>query len=322
MPVIDAAIERLLVHCGSLQRDESVLILCDSTTVSLADACLTEAQAITGRARRMIIPAPTRHGQEPPTDAAVAMGRADLVVCLCRFSLAHSRARVDAAARGARFLSLPFYSRELLESPAMALDFKSRGPVVRRVAEIFSQGSSVHVESGSGTDLTLDTSGRSGNGCPGFVELPGDLGSPPDVEANVAPCEDRSCGIAVIDGSVTCPEIGLLKTAITLTIESGRVRAIESRNREHVEFLERLLGEPASKRRVLAECGVGLNPAARLTGTMLTDEGTQGCVHFGFGSNHTVGGSNEVDFHLDFVLRDGTVRVDGRELFRRGELVA
>jgi leucyl aminopeptidase (aminopeptidase T) len=321
-PGIAEAIGHLLTHCGSLQSRESVLILCEPATVSLADDFLAEAGCIAESARRVVIPETTHHGQEPPAAAAEAMGKADLVVCLCRFSLAHSRARIDAATLGARFLSLPFYTRELLESPAMALDFKSRGPVVRRVADIFSQGSSIHVESASGTDLTLDAAGRIGNCCPGFVESPGDLGSPPDVEANIAPREELSYGIAVIDGSVTCPEIGLLETAIKLTIEAGRIRAIESRNRDYVEILERLLQEPASKRRVLAECGVGLNPAAGLTGNMLTDEGAEGCVHFGFGSNHTVGGRNEVDFHLDFVLRDGSIRVDGRELFRSGELVA
>ena len=53
----------------------------------------------------------------------------------------------------------------------------------------------------------------------------------------------------------------------------------------------------------LAECGIGLNPKARLTGNMLTDEGSKGCIHFGFGANNTVGGINNVAFHLDFILK-------------------
>ena len=71
---------------------------------------------------------------------------------------------------------------------------------------------------------------------------------------------------------------------------------------------------------ILAECGIGLNPLASLTGKMLTDEGTLGCVHFGFGSNITVGGKNNVPFHLDFVIRRPTLEVDKNVLISNGEL--
>jgi leucyl aminopeptidase (aminopeptidase T) len=51
---------------------------------------------------------------------------------------------------------------------------------------------------------------------------------------------------------------------------------------------------------------------------MLTDEGALGCVHFGLGSNYTVGGLNKVDFHLDFVFRDASLSVDGKQLINLG----
>ncbi len=53
---------------------------------------------------------------------------------------------------------------------------------------------------------------------------------------------------------------------------------------------------------------------------MLTDEGAAGTMHFGFGSNATVGGENDVQFHLDFVFRDATLLVDGNTLIRDGKL--
>ena len=71
---------------------------------------------------------------------------------------------------------------------------------------------------------------------------------------------------------------------------------------------------------VLAECGVGLNPAATLTGVMLTDEGSLGTVHFGFGSNSTVGGINEIAFHVDFVCRAATMSVDGKVIIQKGHI--
>ena len=58
-----------------------------------------------------------------------------------------------------------------------------------------------------------------------------------------------------------------------------------------------------NKSRVLAELGIGFNKKAKLTGMMLTDEGSAGNIHFGFGSNYTVGGKNKVSFHIDIVVK-------------------
>jgi leucyl aminopeptidase (aminopeptidase T) len=315
------AIRHLLSHCGSLVAGERLLILCDRSTRDLADAFRSEAESSTDVVTLLELPLASHHGAEPPPAAAEAMIRSDLIVCLCRFSLAHSRARAESAARGARFLSLPLFSWDLLESRAVAFDFRSRAPVVRGLADAFTRGASARVTTEAGTDLRMDLRGRRGNSCPGFVEAPGDLGSPPDVEANVSPVEEGSEGVAVIDGSITCPEIGLLRGEVVLTVEGGRIRSVESRHPDYVAVLERMLEASESPRRVLAECGVGLNPAAELTGTMLTDEGADGCMHLGFGSNATVGGRNEAGFHLDFVFRGASLVVDGREVLRRGAVV-
>ncbi len=315
-----AAIQHLLAHCGSLRAGERATIVYDPTTRDLGEAFTREARLVTQSASGLEIPLATRHGQQPPPAAVADMLGSDLIISLCQFSLAHTQARIDAGKRGARFLSMPCYTWELLEDPSVLVDFKSRGPIVRATAGALTRGSAVRVTSLAGTDITIGIAGRTGNACPGYVEAPGDLGSPPDIEANVSPVEDASNGRVVIDGSITCPELGLLTTPVALTVRSGKIDAIESENTSYVSILETMLGPVDSPRRVLAECGIGLNPAARLTGTMLTDEGALGCVHFGFGSNSTVGGKNEVDFHLDFVFRRPSLYVDGTPLMLEGEL--
>jgi 2,5-dihydroxypyridine 5,6-dioxygenase len=317
-----ASIRHLLTNCGSLREGERVAVIYDPTTRALGVAFAREASLMTTRVSEIEIPVATRHGQQPPDDGAAKMLGADLIISLCQFSLAHTNARIEAGKRGARFLSMPCYSWELLRDPAVLVDFQHQGPVVRSTASAFTAGTSVQVTTRAGTDIRLDIAGRIGNACPGRVEQPGDLGSPPDIEANVSPVEDRSEGTIVVDGSVTCPEIGLLKTPVFLTVHTGRIASIASEDQGYVDVLERMLGGPTSPRRVLAELGIGLNPAARLTGTMLTDEGALGCIHVGFGSNSTVGGTNEADFHLDFVLRSASIFVDDVPLMLKGELIA
>ena len=290
------------------------MLVCDRTTYELAGWFADRARRITDFVELTTIPTLEQHGQEPTAEVADRMADANLILCLTSFSLAHSQARIVAGRNGARFLSLPSYSTELLSSPAVTADFRALTDNVRRVASAFTEGERVDVTADAGTNVRLDVSGRIGNACPGWVEYPGDLGSPPDVEANISPVEDASHGVLVVDGSVTCPEIGVLNQPLYLHIEGGRVRKIEGGLEQHRAFLERTFECQASRRRVLAECGVGLNPLATLTGNMLTDEGAAGCVHFGFGSNYTVGGQNEVDFHLDFVIRDAAIAVDGQPL--------
>jgi leucyl aminopeptidase (aminopeptidase T) len=312
------AAQHLLTHCGSLKATESLLILCDHTTRDLADFFLQQALLITPRATLMEVPLAKAHGQNPPPQAAQAMLQASLVMSLCKFSLAHSRARMDAAAKHVRFLSMPLYTWELMSDPSITVDYKAQARLVRMVSDAFSHGKGVHVTTQAGTDIRLKIDGREGNFCPGFVGEGSLLGSPPDIEANVSPREDQSEGRVVIDGSITCPELGLLADPVTLTVRNGRITRFESRNPEYVAILEKMFEDAASKRRVLAECGVGLNPLARLTGSMLTDEGALGCMHFGFGSNYTVGGQNNVDFHLDFVFRNASLAVDGKPIIVNG----
>lgn len=311
------AINNLLFHCGNLTRDDRALILCDPSTRALADAFVKAANAADHRIELMEIPMLTQHGSEPPEQASLAMQASTLILSLCQYSLAHSSARIHAAKAGARFLSLPLYDWKLLEDPCLHIDFKSQAPLVRKFADAFTHGERVQVTTAAGTDITLGIKGRIGNYCPGFVLSPGDLGSPPDIEANVSPIEDSAEGRVIVDGSITHPDIGLLDQPVELTVCNGRI--VEFIGQEKiVKKLNALFGALDSPRRVLAECGVGLNPAAKLTGTMLTDEGAMGCVHFGFGANHTVGGLNKVDFHLDFVFHAGTLAVDGKTLLLAG----
>jgi 2,5-dihydroxypyridine 5,6-dioxygenase len=318
--VVEAA-RHLVRHCGGLAAGEKMVIVCDPSTTEIGAMIASEARALTDAAVVHTIPAAPIHGTEPPAEVADQMAKGDLVIGLTTMSMAHTQARLRACASGARYLSLPDYTLELMADPSVRADFRARAPVVRRFADAFTAGRTARVVTAAGTDMRLDISGRTGNYCPGFVEGAGSLGSPPDIEANVSPIEDRSEGVVVVDGSIPCAEIGLLQSPVTLHVAAGRIVRFECADPDVVNRLEGLFGAVGTdKAYILAECGVGLNEAARLTGTMLTDEGAMGCMHFGFGSNATVGGLNDVAFHLDFVFRRATLDVDGTILLNQGEL--
>jgi leucyl aminopeptidase (aminopeptidase T) len=314
------SIEHLLKHCGSLVKGEKAFILCDASTKNIANVFLKHVKDITTNAKLIQIPLAKTHGEEPPSEAIYEMLQSDLIISLCKYSLAHSQARIDAGKNGARFLSLPLYDFKLLKDPSVVFDFKSQAPIVRFVADAFTNGKVTRVTSSQGTDITLIIAGRTGNYCPGFVDSTILLGSPPDIEANISPLEEKSEGIIVVDGSITCPEIGLLSSFVTLTIYKGKITNFASNNELYTKILDEMFEGKDSKKRILAEIGVGLNPIAKLTGTMLTDEGALGCVHFGFGSNYTTGGINRINFHLDFVIKEPSLFIDKKPIIINGKV--
>lgn len=313
-------VDLLLQRCGHLRPGEKVAIICDKTTRALGNFLEERAKRLTPFVALIEIPPLAMHGQEPPSEAAEAMQRSALCLGITSKSMAHTHARQKAATKGNRYLSLPEYSFKLFADPSLRADYEARGILARFVADAFTHGTTVVVTSAAGTQLTMKIDGRIGNCCPGYVQGPGELGSPPDIEANVSPIETSSEGVVVVDGSIPYPTIGLLKQPVILTVKGGRIVDIEG-NPQIVQELRRLFDSAASpKAYILAECGVGLNNHASLTGVMLTDEGTAGTMHFGFGSNSTVGGMNDVAFHLDFVFRRPSMKVDDITVLREGEL--
>lgn len=309
----------ILEHCGNLTPQERCLIVVDASTRALAAGFFGRAQTLGADVELVEIPVADRHGQEPPVEVAALMTRADLVLGLTKMSMAHTPARQAVCAGGGRYLSLAGYSSQMLTDRAVLADFRGQYRLTRAVADAFTAGSTVRVTTAAGTDVRLVITGREGNCCPGFVDELNLLGSPPDIEANVSPVETLSEGVAVVDGSVACDEIGLVDVPIILRLSGGRITDVTSERSGYVTEVKQMFARIGDLRAyTLAECGIGLNPLAVLTGNMLTDEGTMGCVHFGFGSNITVGGRNDVPFHVDFVMREASLWIDSLQVLRDG----
>src|SRR5262245_26246843 len=152
-PADRRTVDYLLLHCGGLKSGDRLLVLCVGAARPLAEAVATAAANHPVEVHLLEILDAGRHGVEPPAEAAAAMARASLIMCLCQHSLAHTRARIDAGRAGARFLSLPLYNWALLSDPALGADFRGQAPVVRRIADAFTAGRSVRVTSAAGTDL-------------------------------------------------------------------------------------------------------------------------------------------------------------------------
>jgi leucyl aminopeptidase (aminopeptidase T) len=163
------------------------------------------------------------------------------------------------------------------------------------------------VTSEEGTDLTFSIGGRIAHGRKASIfDQPGYWGNIPCGEAFVAPVEDSVNGKLVIDASIA--GIGLVDRNATFTIERGEVVDVDG-GRAAREF--EILLDDSSKRQV-AEFGIGTNDRAEITGITIEDEKALGTCHIAFGNNRFFGGTNQVDFHMDCVMRAPTIVIDER----------
>jgi len=312
-------IESLVKICGAVRPGDRVLIVADESLREIGNELLGEAAKLSGGSRLEIIPVAGMHGTEPPEKTAKLMSDSDVVFGLTKFSMAHTTARHNLTSKGGRYLSLADYDDNQISRPSISVDYHKWAAVGKTIEKILNGAETIRITTKLGTDLEIKCGGRRANWCPGYCDEPGMLGSPPDIETNISPIEEESNGTLVVDGSIPCKEVGLLKEPVTLTIEKGRITSFAG-PKETVWKLTELFGRYPDNAKVLAEFGIGLNPEAELCGLMLEDEGCLGTVHFGFGSNITVGGKNAVNFHLDFVVKDPTAYSDGKKFIDGGKL--
>jgi len=300
----------ILFQLGNLKKSESLCIISDTTTRNLGEIFEHITKQMKIKTDHKIIKPLTNHGESLPNHLWESMKKADLTIGITNMSIAHSPQRIKAELLGKRFLSLPDYSLEVLKHPALKTNYKKLAKKTKKLSKILTNSKSICIKTDNGTNLNLEIGNRESNYAPGFVNKNILLGSPPDIEVNIAPLETKSNGKIVVDGSITHKKIGKLDQPISLTIKNGKIINFDG-NIKLIKILRKLFGKD-SKNKILGEFGIGFNDKAKLCGTMLLDEGCFGTFHFGFGSNILLGGQNKTNFHLDFVILAHTLLVDGK----------
>ena len=176
--------DRLVRTCADIKPGETVLIVSDPSTSHVGEAIRAAALKVTNLVGHRVMEPLTMHGQEPPKDISDEMAESAVVFGVTEMSLAHSQARFLATQAGARYLSLPGYSVEVLTSPALLADFRTLTPVANRLAELLTAGSQVTLRTPLGSDLTCNVTMRQANAAPGWCWAPGTMASPPDAEVS------------------------------------------------------------------------------------------------------------------------------------------
>jgi leucyl aminopeptidase (aminopeptidase T) len=299
-------------RCLAVKAGEEVLVVVDAATRAIGEALRDEAAAVSADAVLAVMDERANDGTEPPRLVAAALEACDVFIAPTSRSLSHTAARKRASDAGARGATMPGVTADML-ARVMAVDFDLMGARSKAVAAILDEGTLARVTCPRGSQFTLDLSGRRGISDDGDLSTPGAFGNLPCGEGFIAPC----AGEGRIVASSLAP-LGQSDEPAALTLANGHV--VSAEGGLGPEYLQRLQahGELGTN---LAELGVGTNDCARLTGNVLEDEKILGTVHVAFGASAGIGGTVSVPIHLDVVILEASLEVDGRPVLDAGRYV-
>jgi leucyl aminopeptidase (aminopeptidase T) len=312
MPDLGLAVSTIVRRCLAVKPGEEVVVVVDAGTRAIGEALRDEASAAGADAVLTVMDERATDGTEPPRAVAAALATANVFIAPTTRSLSHTVARKRANDAGARGATMPGVTEDML-ARVMAVDFDTMAARSRAVARVLDSASSARLTCPRGSDLTLDLTARVGIADDGALTEPGAFGNLPCGEAFIAPLN----GHGTIVASSLAP-LGLTDEPATLTVQHGRI--VAASGGLGPEYLARLQAHGALGTN-LAELGVGTNDRAQLTGSVLEDEKILGTVHVAFGASAGIGGTVSVPIHLDVVVLDTTLDVDGRRVLDAGRYV-
>jgi leucyl aminopeptidase (aminopeptidase T) len=312
---LDSAVRTVVRQCMGVGAGEEVLVICNPVTEEIGALMRIEAQGDGADATLAVISERETHAAEPPRAVAAAMAAADVVLAPTIQSLSHTAARKVASEAGVRIATLPGVTEEML-ARLMNGDLDEMRRRGWAIVNVMNSGSQVRITDVNGSDLRFSIEGREGIVDAGELTAKGAFGNLPCGEGFIAPVEGSAEGILVVDGSIAA--IGLVESPVQLTVEEGHL--VGATGKEGAQLMELLTPHGPDGTNV-AELGIGTNEEAILTGNILEDEKIFGTAHVAFGASAGIGGTVQVPVHLDVVVKEPTVEIDGEAILGGGELL-
>ena len=303
----------VLRDCLRVEPGEEVLVICNPITEEIGALMRIEAEGDGAFATLAVISELESNGAEPPTPVAAAMLASHVVIAPTIQSLSHTYARRAANQAGARIATLPGVTEDMLARLMNAdmAELRRRGAAL---AALLHNGREARITCQHGSDLRIGLEDRVPIADAGVLDAPGAFGNLPCGEAFIAPSGGE--GTLVVDGSIA--GVGEVETPVELTVRDGHLT--DATGPEGATLMELLTkhGEDGTN---IAELGIGTNEEATLTGNILEDEKILGTAHVAFGASAAIGGKVQVPIHLDCVVLEPSIEIDGEEIVRAGELL-
>jgi leucyl aminopeptidase (aminopeptidase T) len=312
------AFDNVLDRCLAVRPGEQVVLLTDDgSDQAVVDELRNGIGARGGVPVVARMPVPPLPGAEPPTTVAAMMFEAGAIIELTSLFIGSTVARRRATGNGARYLAMPGVRMETFrEGGPLSVDFASLRTRVEDVGAAWTRARTFRLTSSAGTDLRGSVEGRPGRVLHGLACSPGDYMAPPDIEAGTAPIEGSANGVVVVDADLLFMGKGPLPEPVVLYIRDGKLADVEGAERHRLtDMIERCGDRRMSN---LAEVSMAFNPAGRICSVAMETESSLGTAHIALGNSIAYGGVVDAVAHLDCVMRDATLELDGETVLVAG----
>jgi leucyl aminopeptidase (aminopeptidase T) len=313
MGALESAAVTAVRDCLGIKPTETLLVLTDPPASHLARVLAEAARPLAREVLLLEYAERELNGQEPPPPVPATMAAVDAVLAVTTKSITHTAARRAATAAGARVATMPGITEDCLIR-TMNADYDAIAARTVRVTRLLSRARVARLTTRRGTDITLPIGGIEAIPSTGLIREPGQWGNLPSGEAYLRPEEGKAEGVVVVDGSLA--GIGTVRIPVRITVKAGF--AVDITGGDEAARFAAQLDKVGRQARNVAELGVGTNDRAVLTGKILEDEKILGTVHVAFGNNASMGGTVDIPFHVDGIILDPTLELDGESILRDG----
>lgn len=239
------------------------------------------------------------------------LNEADITISPTTISIYHAKELQQSLNSNKRFFSMTGATVETLYRYGAQADFVSLRKTATSLKEIITGCNRISVFSKAGTHFSAVIEGRKAN-METSIGVLGKSATFPDIEVNTSIIEDSGEGRIIIDGAAA--GFGVFNNPVEFIVSKGKIVSITGgKEAQEVNKLLQKIGDDNMYQ--IAEIGIGLNPCSKIYGVIIEDEAAYGTCHFGIGQNIFMGGLNKAVTHLDFVLRNPQIFLDGNELF-------
>ena len=302
-------LKQILKKTFELKPTETVLIVTDKYKFRIAEKIYKSVKPLAKKAEIVTKTVGKYDGEEPSKEVASLMKEFDVVIAPTTHSITHTKARIAASKKGVRIATMPGITEKMLKTSLLAdpLKLKKYGD---KIIKLLENGKEVRVSTPLGTNITFSIKGRSVENDDAILSRKGAIGNLPAGEVSLSPVEGTANGTIIID---IMPRYAKPKTRVI--IRNGLAVEIS----DEVCNLAKIFRKIKNSRNI-AELGIGTNAKAKIIGNVLQDEKVLGTCHIAFGNNKSYGGKVYSEVHLDTVLRNPTIEVDGKAILINGIL--
>lgn len=296
-----------------IKKDSKLLIIADENTDPRVYDYLGKAATYfipTGNIALHIFKKPAGYHYVFPQSLIKLLKEADIIISPTTVSIYHAKELRDALDMSKKFFSMTGATVETLYKYGAKADFHSISKTASKLKNLISSSERISVFSEAGTHFSAVIQGREAN-MENSIGSYGKGATFPDIEVNTSIIEDTGEGKIVIDASAA--GYGIISDPVTFTVAKGKITSITGgKDARAIKRILQKIGDENIYQ--IAEIGIGLNTHSRVYGCIIEDEAAYGTLHFGIGQNIFMGGLNKAKTHLDFVMNNPRIFIDGGEL--------